>query len=183
VTAQISDSVVHLGRTFTLAGINGTGLFEPREHGIQPDTGFTDNRRGFYCTYEVADGAFWLKDAYIALPHGRELFGRRPEYLKQDYVYAYRKLHTPVSFNGTLLLASGLLRDLTVHMGFHPAWKFNEVHELLVENGQVLCAEDRSAHMAAVRALLASQPLRPSSRDDKEVAEWISRCFRLDYEY
>lgn len=183
MTAQISDTVVYRARTFTLAGINGTGLFEPSEHGIDPDNVFSDCRRGFYCTYEVQDAAFLLRDAYIHLPaKQRELFGRKPEYLKKDFIHVFRKLHAPVPFTGTLLLGHDILQDLTVNMGFHPAWKFSEVHELLIEQGQVLCAEDRSAHMAEVRALLSTMPLRPeNARDRQEVAEWISRCFRLDY--
>ncbi len=183
MTAQISDSVVHLGRTFTLAGINGTGLFEAREHGITPDTGNSDCRRGFYCTYEVVDGSLRLLDAYIHLnPPQKTLFGKPSKYLPKDYISVFRGLHAPVPFTGTLLLADGLRRDLTVNMGFHPAWKYTEVHELLIENGQVLCAEDRSAHMAQARELLSALPLRPTNvRDNQEVAEWISRCFRLDY--
>lgn len=182
MTAQISDSVVYRGRTFTLAGINGTGLFEPSQHGFRPLSLSTDCRRGFYCTYEVVDASLRLKDAYIVLgQQPRGLFGIPSEYDPSESLHSFRELHAPVPFTGTLLLAGGLLRDLTVNMGFHPAWKFSEVHELLVENGQVLCAEDRSAHMAEARALLSVLPLRPKDpRDNQEVAEWVSRCFRLD---
>ena len=46
-------------------------------------------------------------------------------------------------------LADGFIQNLYVHMGFHPAWKYREVHELLFEDGRLLHAQDRSAAMAS----------------------------------
>jgi len=39
-------------------------------------------------------------------------------------------------------------------MGFHPSYKYREVHELTLENGVVVKSEDLSAQMAAIRANL-----------------------------
>jgi hypothetical protein len=184
MTAQVNDSVVHQGRTFTLAGINGTGLFEPAEHGLTSDMGSTDCRRGFYCTYAVTAGTLRLRDAYIYLkPPEQKLFGKQAEYLPNESIFVFRELEAPVPFTGTLLLADGLRRELAVNMGFHPAWKYTEVHELRVEAGRVLSVEDRSAEMARMREERSKLPLQPrSSRGNEDaVAEWIERCFRRDY--
>lgn len=184
MTAQLSDTVLYRGREFTLAGINGQGLFEPREHGVTPDTSWSNCRSDFYYVYEVVEEALRLKDAYVMLDRERPLlFGRKPVHVPKDYVYVYRGLQVPVAFTGTLLLASGFISSLGVNMGFQPAWKFEEVHELLMEAGQVVCAEDRSAHIAQARELLSGQPGPMTPGDRRELEAWVARCFRLDYTY
>jgi hypothetical protein len=93
-------------------------------------------------------------------------------------------LREPVRFSGGLLLGDDFLRDLYVHMGFHPAWKFREVHELVFEKGRVVRESDRSAEMAEFREALAGRPLGPSNPADlEEVERWIRRCFSLDYKW
>jgi hypothetical protein len=53
-----------------------------------------------------------------------------------------------VPFSGGLLLGQGFIRTTYVHMGFHPAWKFEKVAELLLEHGGVTSTLDRSAELA-----------------------------------
>lgn len=41
----------------------------------------------------------------------------------------YENLDHPLTYTGGLLLAAGFIRELYVHMGFHPAWKYEKVVE------------------------------------------------------
>src|SRR5262249_23756305 len=88
MTAQISDVVVYRGRPHGIAGVNGSGLFDPREHGIRPTMISTACWRGYHCTYEVAEGCLLLTTVNLGLgpedqaPRGRgggpQLFRRGP---------------------------------------------------------------------------------------------------------
>ncbi len=79
-------------------------------------------------------------------------------------------------FTGGLLLADGFIQQLYVHMGFHPAWEFESVVELLIESGNVVAALDRSAAMKELRDRLGAEPLRPTSWNRDEVMGWIKRA-------
>jgi hypothetical protein len=194
MTAQISDSVLYRDRRFSLSGVKGSGLFEPQAHGLMPMGFSTACWRGFVCTYAVADGALTLEELQLGMGaeevedvkagRGPELFGQRPKYVAKAFVgpVVYSGLRGPVPFSGGLLLAEGFIRELYVHMGFHPAWKYREVHELIFEKGRLVEEMDCSQMMAQVRERLARQPLGPDSSASKaELEEWIAKTFRLDY--
>lgn len=194
MTAQISDEVRYRRRVFRLAGVSGSGLFTPREHGLEPVATSSACWRGFVCRYWVSSETLTLRQLWLGLApeqlesakagQGPALFGARPRYAPSSprgpIVYSRLTARTP--FTGGLLLADRFVHGLYVHMGFPPAWKFEEVHELIFEEGRLLKEVDCSAAMARVRELLARQPLRPGySAPAEEVAGWIAKTFSLDY--
>jgi hypothetical protein len=207
MTAQISDLVVYRGKPHSIAGINGSGLFDPAEHGLRPIMFSTACWRGYHCTYEIADDTLLLTRVNIGLGEedgalagrgeGPKLFGQVPRrYTVHGYTvtgvktswesgdFRYDGLRAVVPFMGGLLLADDFLVELYVHMGFHPAWKFREVHELLFEQGRVVKEADRSAEMAEFRELLAGRPLGPSGPEKREAIErWVEPYFRQEYRW
>ena len=62
---------------------------------------------------------------------------------------------------GGMLIGDRCIGELLVNMGFHPPWKFREVHELAFECGNFVETSDRSAEMAKVRDGHMKQPLKP----------------------
>ena len=61
MTAQASDQVRHRNQLFALSGVNGSGLFNPSSHGLQPNAGANSSCwRGFVCDYGVSDGGLFL---------------------------------------------------------------------------------------------------------------------------
>ena len=75
-----------------------------------------------------------------------------------------------------------VLTDLYVHMGFHPAWKFKKVYELLFQSGTLTHAHDRSAQMRAFREEMKDRNLGPQNPDDHNSIEaWVKKSFSLDY--
>jgi hypothetical protein len=194
MTAQVSDKVLYQGRGFQLSGVQGTGLFDPAQHGLKPHMMSTACWRGFICTYGVSDGGLFLEKLCIGLGSEEELkvkegkglplFGKPPRYSGESHEHVvYEDLRGPVPFSGGLLVATGFLRELYVHMGFHPAWKYTEVHELLFEEGRLTEARDCSEAMARVRERMKNAPLAPGSRASKaDVEQWIEKTFRLDYD-
>ncbi|WP_164008593.1 hypothetical protein [Pyxidicoccus trucidator] len=192
MTAQLSDNVRYLDRDFALSGVKGSGLFEPTRHGLEPQMQSTACRRGFVCIYAVSDGGLFLEELRLGLSppeeqevqagRGKPLFGQAPRYVDTwDEHVVYERLHAPVAFSGGLLVASDFVRELYVHMGFHPAWKYREVHELLFEKGRLVEARDCSQTMHRVRERLREQPLGPGgSASRSEIEQWVSKTFRLD---
>jgi hypothetical protein len=148
MTAQISDVVVYRKSDYALARVNGTGLFQPADHGFTPGEISSACWRGFYCAYEVADGSLFLTRVYVGLSEedeaalnqggGPRLFGRAPRrYTEQGYRVTLNTgetetswesddfivdgLREPMPFTGGLILAADFIRELYVHMGLPPA--------------------------------------------------------------
>jgi hypothetical protein len=211
MTAQISDVVVYRGKPHCIAGINGAGLVNPAEHGITPVMISTACWRGFHCTYEVAEGALLLTKVNIGLAErdraaaergeGPKLFGKVPHRYtihghmtnlqtaelktsRESSDFLYEELREVIPFSGGLLLGADFIRELYVHMGFHPSWKYREVHELILDKGRVVKEADRSAEMAEFREMVGSRHSGPTDPEDREgIERWIRQCFSLDYKW
>lgn len=196
MTAQFSDTVTYRDQPYDLAGVSGEGLFDPFDHGLAPVSWCTACWNGYVCQYEVADDRLRLDALLVCLtpvvgPGERgetvaapALFGRQAERIDDTFEYAYRNLAGPVAFTGGLLLGGEFIRDLYVHMGFHPAWKYERVHELIFDAGRLTSAADRSAEMRKLRESMRDATLRPSRDADKQTTmAWIEKTFSRDYRW
>jgi hypothetical protein len=190
MTAQISDRVFHSKRGFDVAGISGSGLFDPAEHSLKPEGLCSACWRGFHVDYEIRDARLILTSVGIGLNMEDRAAANRGELTlfqgitpsKNIFGFSqFEGLSLPVPYTGGLLLADGFIESLYVHMGFHPAWKFEVVRELIFEDGVLLEDHDRSSEITALREQLASQPLRPDPENRDKLQEWIERCFSRDY--
>jgi hypothetical protein len=139
MTAQITDRVVYRGKPHSIAGINGSGLFDPSEHGLRPVMISTACWRGFHCTYEVAEGSLLLTQVNIGLREedralaergeGPKLFGRVPRCYTihghstnvrtgevktswESSDFRYDGLRQVVPFTGGLLLGDDFIREM-----------------------------------------------------------------------
>lgn len=186
MTAQINDSCFHRKIDYSIAGISGTGLFDPTDLGLRPLGLNTACWRGYVAGYSVVGDELLLSRLQIGLEgedvqRAVELFGAHKG--KDFCGLVFQDLTRPVPFTGGLLLADGFIRELYVHMGFHPAWKYERVRELSFHEGRVIADEDRSEQMAGVREkIIATSPLKPNpaaTRD--EVEGWIEDCFSRKY--
>ena len=130
--------------------------------------------RGFVCRYEVAGGRLLLDELSLREHEGRyvPLNGITP---KEDHfgAYVYRGLSLPVNFTGRLLLASGFIQELYVHMGFQSPTSYETVLELSFEDGALAGVTDRSADMAAIREAYGQSEESSYS----SIVEWITRRF------
>ena len=182
MTAQIPDSVGYEGTEFAIAGINGSGLFDPLAYDIRPIAPSTANWRGYVASYEVRGERLHLdrltigKDSRdIPLP---ALFGVSPDLTDFDAEYEFDE--APMDFSGGLLLGDEFVHELYVHMGFHPAWKYRRVMELIFENGALLRSHDHSERIAEIRGEIV-RGTRPDPDADPELIGWIDRTFELGY--
>ncbi|WP_448269668.1 hypothetical protein [Nostoc sp. DSM 114159] len=164
MTGQISDQLIYKSQIFCIAGVDGVGLFEPTQHGFSPQCGTTACWRGYCCTYKVIEETLYLKELIISLSlkeklmikhgRGRDFIGVFPS-LRHTHVghpsAIYDDLNHLVEFTGSLLAGNNFINNLYVHLGFQSAYKYEEVHELIFENGYLMQSIDRSEEMAEIR--------------------------------
>ena len=89
-----------------------------------------------------------------------------------------------LEYSGGLLVTDGFIRDLYVHMGFHPAWKHERVIELIFEKGVLQTEFDRSDQMADIRQRILKEPgdNHGSGMPSKdEIREFVERSFDRSY--
>ena len=67
-------------------------------------------------------------------------------------------------------------------MGFHTAWKYREVRELIFDGGRLTDDFNRAPEIERIRVRPSRQPLEPRISDGQaRVKEWIETCFSRDY--
>jgi hypothetical protein len=184
MTAQTQDSVSYNGKWYNLAGYNATGLFDPTVYGIKTRSKSSACWRGFVCKYSIEKQALSLDTLRIdlAVP-ADELLGIKPE-PDSEFDAIYRRMNYKVPYTGGLLLAWGFIYELEIHMGFHPAWKFREVHELIFDKGDLIHGVDRSEEIAGFRERMLDRPLEPevgAKANRSEIENWIRQCFTREY--
>jgi hypothetical protein len=59
-------------------------------------------------------------------------------YRESTFDNTYNDLNLPIDLNGCILVASDFVQGLYVHMGFHSAWIYQNVFELIVSHGSVI---------------------------------------------
>ena len=75
-----------------------------------------------------------------------------PDEPRAGFSAIYEGLGLGVPFTGEMLLGSGFIRELYVHMGFHPAWKHREVKRPTFEQGRMIEERGVSTQVAQIRA-------------------------------
>ena len=187
MTAQVPDYVEIDGVTYAIAGVSGTGLFEPAAHGAEPQMMHTGCWRGSVCTYAVEGDELRLRE--LRLGRGSKLHGEplaegtpflgAPAALDGG-AWVFRPGAYVVPFTGTLMGGDGFVRSTYVHMGYAPAWKYERVVELAVDAGRVTARRDLSGQMAELRARYEREADPDGDRSDAR--GWIARTFRLGYD-
>lgn len=196
MTAQISDGFHYQGYDFTLAGISEGDLFDPALLKLEPVGFCSACWRGYYAVFGLADGQLVLDELHVRLTNpvrepqprvGPAINGVQPtgpRNPKEVFDNHYVGLAYPLEYSGGLLLADGFIQELYVHMGFHPAWKYEMVVELVFEQGVLKEELDRSEKMAEIRKLmresqLADAPSRFPSLE--EIGKFVERAFDRRY--
>lgn len=183
MTAQINDTCFHEKIEYSIAGISGRGLFAPEDIGIKPAATSTACWRGYVTHYTICDSELFLTRLEIGIEKSSsdggtfkapELFGVSP---KEDsfHGFCYEGFQARVVFTGGLLLAHDFIDELYVHMGFHPAWKYNDVREVIFDKGKIVHDYDRSAEMAELRSRISGEKRPLSEATRSEIQAWIER--------
>jgi hypothetical protein len=193
MTAQASDQVAYEGHEYALCAYSNGEPFDPKAYGYKPMMASTACWRGYVSGYAMKSDRLLLDRLHINHgdgAHSASLLKTPPPLngvaaRQSEHAFIGRwlfenvGLHLP--YSGGLILARNFIQELYVHMGFHPAWKYEVVHELVFEQGALIEQRDVSVQMAEIRQK-ASQTLKPDPRSSRSAIEaWISKCFSRDY--
>ena len=197
MTAQIDDMFRYRQEEFALAGISEGELFDPAFFDLRPTMASTACWRGYQAVFSLLDSQLVLETLHIRLPEedkkghpyhkGPILYGITPSGSREDFDFFnnhYEGLNFPLAYSGGLLITAGFIPKLYVHMGFHPAWKYETVIELIFQNGQLQREFDRSAMMSEIR-----QRFQTSAKDyksdqmptEKQIEEFVENAFDRSY--
>lgn len=196
MTAQIDDFFLYDEHSYSVSGISEGSLFDPAILEIKPMSSCTACWRGYFVEYGLVDrhlavinlhANFYEEGEGYQRLQGPTINGVAPTDSKEEYDWFnnhYEKINFYLEFSGGLLLADGFIRNLYVHMGFHPAWKYEKVRELIFENGILVADYDRSEKMAEIRELATSGGLQkgPSGMpSDQDIHSFIRQAFDRTY--
>ncbi|KIA64702.1 hypothetical protein [Nocardia vulneris] len=183
MTAQFPDSILFQGDSFDVTAIDGTGLFDPGAHGLEPKWIHTGCYRGYICHYAVVEQRLVLREHHIRTEdEPPRLEGVPPQQDKDGSSCHYRGLDIPVAFTGRLLIGADVIPNRPyLNMGFPPAWLFEQVYELTLRAGELLTAQDCSAAVAATRAEIITTAAKPAPGES--TGDWITRTFSRTYDY
>ena len=182
MTAQFADEIRYRGRLYAITAVDGHGLFDAAEHGLEPGMLSTACWRGIWCRYALRHGRLTLTAVQLArsTTPARRLFGVKPRVSPARDVHPgawhYRRLDAPIPFTGRLLVGAGHVDVGRLAMGFLPAWLYQRVHELHFTKGRLTSTHNRSTQIARVRHHLGAEGLRP--RTDETVRRGCTAPFR-----
>ena len=176
MTAHMGDHFDYLGDEYDVVDISHGALFHPAAVGLHPSVAETDEERGFEVVFALQEKQLvvqvlrvqllaWEHEAVCAVC-GPDVRGVSPSFTPGAYFFnnVYEGLALPLNFTGELLLAKDFMGHRYVHMGFHPAWKYQHVLELYFHQGALMRATDKSDDMRALReghgCPLADRPCR-----------------------
>ena len=181
MTGQISDGFRYQGRDFDIARISDEKTwFKPSRLRLRPEAPTTACWRGFLAHFALADDRLVLDQLHVFLvgkdrapTAGPSIKGVKPKGPSAEHDWFnnhYLDLCYPLKYTGRLLLGAGFISELYVHMGAQLPWKYEEVHELVFQEGVLVEAHDRSKPMIAVR----QENIRREAEDDDpgRVFDW-----------
>jgi hypothetical protein len=196
MTAQINDMFRYRKCEYALAGISEGELFDPSLLDLKPSGTCSACWRGYQAVFALSGPRLVLDALHVNLlkpgeGHEREegplINGVKPGEPRGEYDWFnnhYEGLEFHLEYTGGLLLAAGFIKELYVHMGFHPAWKYERVVELIFDAGILKQEFDRSAQMAELRQkFLEPRGANGSDRmpTEDEIAQFVERAFDRSY--
>jgi len=189
MTAQINDAFRYGKREYAVAGISEGKLFEPSLLDLKPAANCTACWRGYQAVFAVLESRLILDTLHVNLEEakGPMINGIAPAPPKKGldlFNNHYLGLKYHLEYSGGLLLAAGFIESLYVHMGFHPAWKYKTVIELVFDGGILKQEFDRSERMAEIREMISKSQEKESSSgmpSEAEIRQFVERAFDRSY--
>ena len=197
MTAQFPDNFIYKRKRYDLVAYSAGEPFNPRSLGFEPFGACSACWRGYVSDYALgAEDTLILKNLSLSLPDPQDGGGTERDIVPINGVIPslreegdsglfntrYENVGLPIVYTGGILIADGFIQELYVHMGFHPAWKYKRVHELIFEAGKLQAAHDRTLEMKALRKALKKKKLSPGTEArDPDIVAWIEKTFDRSY--
>lgn len=201
MTAQIDDTFRYRKREYAVAGIGEGELFDPSLLDLKPAGTCSACWRGYHAVFAVVESRLVLDKLHVNLitrvegkpgydqvegPAINGILPAPPKKRQDIFNNHYVGLKYHLEYSGGLLLADGFIESLYVHMGFHPAWKYKTVIELIFDAGTLKEEFDRSERMAEIRKMVSrSRKKEPSTEmpSQEEIKRFVERAFDRRYRW
>jgi hypothetical protein len=201
MTGQVSDTILVYDKLYDVCGIHGELPFAAESLGVAPVPPNTACWRGYVNRYRIFHRRLVLEQLSLWLSSGSAAPADRAQLLRGPSINGVEPRLTPITddmaenfyegirlelpFTGGILAGRGFLRQLYVHMGFPPAWKFQNVYEAIFEKGKLKRLHDVSTQMETIRSRMLQWPLQPAADQggQAELTAWIASTFELDYDW
>jgi hypothetical protein len=135
-----------------------------------------------------------LKDLFVNLSNvdaknfedvrGKVINGIAPRKPKEDESFfnnIYQNINLPLLYNGRILIADEFIHNYYVHMGFHPAWKYRKVYELIFKDGLCISAHDVSDKMEEFRENIDLINIKRARESKKTIERRVFKSFYRRY--
>ncbi len=162
MTMQKTDILLFNDAEYHVSDSTRTYLFEPKDYGLNPYTCVTSCYRGWKARYAISE-RLRLQDLWVShdaghpvknrKPNGPEIEGVLPQEstdsddLKSFNCY-YPQINIDLGFSGAIIIGKNSLKLRARHL---PFWVFEQVFELVVEQGKLISAKDKSYLAERVR--------------------------------
>ena len=145
MTAQEPDSFIYNNRNYHMVAYSAEEPINPASLGFEPVGLNSDCWRGYISVYSIdEDKRLILKHLYLGLYDPIEQLGKpiqgkpigmvspvTPDDYDDEFFFLnnhYKDVDLIIDYGGGILIGNGFIDELYEHMGFHPAWKYGEVH-------------------------------------------------------
>lgn len=189
MTAQFNDLFVLDGKEYQLSGISDGELFSPGKLGIQSGLCCTACWRGYIATFGLLADRLVLSELLTSFDtqDAPTINGVSPSKVQRPFLgftHRYENANLDLDYSGGLLVTNGFIQELYIHMGFHPAWKYREVIELVFDNGRLVAQTDRSDVCDEIRKRMADKGLMKRlflNVRDSSLESFIDKAFERTY--
>lgn len=156
MTGQIADAFHRDGERYAIAAIEKDWPFSPEAEGFRPVSTSSACWRGFHADYGLQSTQLVLLTLHVGLgrvppPEWRGVAAIRGEWWKYDRTWEYANVRLPIAYSGRIVIARDFIREFYLHMGFQRPYAYQEVKELIFDDGSLLEERDHSAEMARIR--------------------------------
>ena len=193
MTQQIPDYFYYEGTELNVVGIEGTGLYTPKDFGIDSIPASTACYRGYFMKYEIKDNQLFMEGFLIRTLDGiipPDINNKSPNKITREYNpmglcglgfrFEYKDIYLKIPFNGTLILGNKIIREEYVHMGYPSATSFQTVLKFTFEEGTIVKVEDISERVREIREHEGDpKGYTPNSDNPEDIRKWIEERFSL----
>ena len=158
MTAQIGDIYKYNNKECRLVARDSSNLFNPKAFGMEPHAMSTACWRGYFCEYAIIDDELFLEKLCLFNADGKYPLLNGIKAVKPKFKYAgyyeYRNINMPISYTGKMLVGNEFIREYYIHMGLQKPWAYQELLELVFEDGILLECNDYSYIAKKIRQLI-----------------------------
>ena len=200
MTYQIRDSLLLNNAEWHLEECIGKGWFTPEDFGIDvAGASSTACYRGYCCAFNVIDNVLSLTKLQIhldesnLLPLNGVLPVKAKHFFDANFPNSYQNIQLPILFTGGFIIGQNGFKELPSSIGPELAWQYENVRELIFDQGKLIEEHDCSNAIERIRQEIAATggkvPLEnPSGNTRSDVYRQydalkarINSCFKLDY--